>query len=195
MKKILLAVSILLLSSCAALEDFEPVSFTKSGNSLIMNGVIDSDVKIRLQKALAENPQTTNIVMQNVEGSVDDEANLEAARFVREKKLNTVIHSDSLIASGGTDFFLAGVNRTVEKGAKIGVHSWAGDGIDDPLTLSKSHPEHVKYLEYYEDMGIPSEFYWYTLKSAPSDDIHWMTLSEIKQYKVTTNHKLGSLEP
>jgi len=187
MQKIFLFVLTMFLMSCTHIDDYEPVSFEPSGNDLIMSGVIDSDVKVRLQTALNENPQVTNILMQYVEGSVDDEANLDAARFVREMKLNTTIKSDGLIASGGTDFFLAGVNRIVEKGAKIGVHSWAGDDIDDPLKLPRTHPEHKKYLEYYKDMGVPCEFYWYTLESAPAEDVHWMTLSEIKLYKVSTN--------
>ena len=124
--------------------------------------------------------------MQNVEGSVDDEANLNAAKLVRAKGLNTLIPSDGIVASGGTDFFLAGTKRTVEDGAKIGVHSWAGAGIDNAAMLPKSHPEHQKYLQYYEEMGIASEFYWYTLVSASSDDIHWMTPMEQKKYQLAT---------
>ena len=65
--------------------------------------------------------------MQNVQGSVDDEANIAAARLVRERGLNTLIPGSGMIASGGTDFFLAGVKRTVQPGAKIGVHSWTGN--------------------------------------------------------------------
>ncbi len=186
MKKLIIFACSLILSGCSTLDDYEPVNFKISGNTLIMNGVIDSDVKSKLQEALNMNPEVTSIVMENVEGSVDDEANLDAARFVRHKKLNTLIPSDGLVASGGTDFFLSGVKRTAQRGAKIGVHSWAGDGIENPNKLPKSHVEHQKYLQYYKEMGIPSGFYWYTLKSATSDDIHWMTPYEIKKYKITT---------
>ncbi len=70
-----------------------------------MNGVLDSDVKSKVKKALSMNPKITSIVMQNVEGSVDDEANLDTTRFVRKRKLNTFIPDNGLVASGGTDFF------------------------------------------------------------------------------------------
>ena len=33
-----------------------------------------------------------------------------------------------MIESGGVDYFLAGNQRIVASGAKIGVHSWAADG-------------------------------------------------------------------
>lgn len=187
MRRLILSASFIILSGCATLDDYEPVSFESSGDTLFMNGVIDSDVKIKLQKALRRNPRVTSITMENVEGSADDEANLEAARIVREKKLNTLVPSYGLIASGGTDFFLAGVKRTAEKGAKIGVHSWSGDDIKDARALPKDHIEHKRYLQYYKKMGIPSAFYWYTLEAAPSEGMHWMTPSEMKKYKITTD--------
>ncbi|MCW7553684.1 hypothetical protein NX722_13805 [Endozoicomonas gorgoniicola] len=186
MKKLIIFALSLALFGCNNLRDYEPVTFTVSDDTLIMNGVIDSNVKSKLQKALNASPKITSIVMENVEGSVDDEANLEAARLVRNHKLNTVIPSNGLVASGGTDFFLSGTNRTAQKGAKIGVHSWAGEGIEDPVKLPRNHIEHQKYLRYYKEMGIPDEFYWYTLESAPSNDMHWMTSSEIKKYNITT---------
>ncbi len=70
-----------------------------------MNRVIDSDVKSKVKKALNMNPKVTSIIMQNVEGSVDDEANLDAVRFVRKRKLNTFIPDYVLVASDWTDFF------------------------------------------------------------------------------------------
>ncbi|WP_152558771.1 COG3904 family protein [Endozoicomonas numazuensis] len=141
---------------------------------------------VKYEQLLNENPQATTIVMEYVEGSVDDEANLEAARLVRLNKLNTLVPGDGLIASGGTDFFLAGLKRTIKEGAQIGVHSWAGFGIDDASKLPRTDPEHQEHLQYYKEMGIPADFYWYTLEAAPSDDIHWMTQEEIKRYKVAT---------
>ncbi|UYM16599.1 COG3904 family protein [Endozoicomonas euniceicola] len=185
-KKIIVAFCALILFGCSAVLDYEPVTFNVTGDSIEMNGVIDSHIKSKLQRILNENPQVTTIVMQNVEGSVDDVANLEAARLVRKKGLNTHIPGNGLVTSGGTDFFLAGKKRTIEKGARIGVHSWGGFGVDDAAKLPKSDPEHQKYLQYYKEMGINSEFYWYTLNSAPNQDIHWMTPAEIKKYQITS---------
>lgn len=179
---------VLLVVGCADIEDsYEPASFKRDGNSLVMTGVIDSNIATTLEAALATHPDIHLIVLQNVEGSIDDEANLEAARIVRQYDLDTHVPADGMIASGGTDFFLAGVERTIEAGALIGVHAWGGDDIADAAALPDSHPEHQPYLRYYQDMGIPQSFYWYTLDAAPSEDIHWMTQAEIHRYQLTTN--------
>lgn len=185
-KQIFIFFVLLHLNGCAMLQGYEAANFTVHGNTAVMVGVIDSDIVDDLEQLLENNPQLKTIVMQDVEGSVDDEANLIAARIVRQRKLNTLVPSNGVIASGGTDFFLAGVNRTVQPGAEIGVHSWAGDGIEDAAQLPRTHPQHAEYLNYYKEMGIPSEFYWFTLKAAPSYDIHWMTEAQIKQYKITS---------
>lgn len=56
--------------------------------------------------------------MGTVDGSVDDESNLVAYKMVREAGLNTYLPSDGDIASGGVDFFIAGIERTVNSNNK-----------------------------------------------------------------------------
>ena len=76
--------------------------------------------------------------------------------MVREHGLRTMIPSDAVVASGGVDFFLAGVERTVGQCAKLGVHSWDDDAEDGSLILgnevSRDHPIHTMFLDYYEDV-------------------------------------------
>ncbi|MET4693996.1 hypothetical protein [Endozoicomonas lisbonensis] len=182
----------LVLAACYSLsqkDDYPPVTFTVKGRSAEMRGVIDNTILERLKRLMKEHPQVNRIVMVDVEGSVDDAANLEAARYVRYNKFNTLVPSDGVIASGGTDFFLAGVERTVSPGGRVGVHSW-GTGEDEEYRTAKdfpqNHPEHDKYLDYYRKMGIPADFYWYTLDAAPFDGIHWMDRTELKKYKLIT---------
>lgn len=50
------------------------------------------------------------------------------------------------LASGGVDFFLAGVNRAVEEGGMVGAHSWSqlgspdgGDPLQAHLAVPVSH--------------------------------------------------------
>ncbi len=40
-------------------------------------------------------------------------------------------------------------------------------------------------VDYYADMGIDEEFYWFTLDAASSDGIHWMTQDELSSYGLT----------
>lgn len=188
-KYFVLTISVFLFVACICKEldhdDYEIANFKVEGKNAYMSGVIDGKIKTTLEKMLEDNPQVETIVMLEVDGSVDDEANLQAARIVRERGLNTYIKSDGLIASGGTDFFLAGVKRTVEDGAKIGVHSWGDDEIGEGKDVPKNDPVHKEYLDYYKDMKIPSEFYWYTLEVASAKDIHWMTKEEQIKYKIS----------
>ncbi|WP_052056445.1 hypothetical protein [Colwellia psychrerythraea] len=95
--------------------------------------------------------------------------------------------TDGMVASGGTDMFLAGVNRTIEAGARLGVHSWSDGSGKVALDYPRDHQEHIKYLDYYSVMGIPADFYWYTLEAASAENIHWMTAQEIAQYGILTD--------
>ncbi|CAM2007322.1 COG3904 family protein [Acanthopleuribacter pedis] len=185
----LLACLILMLSLNACLSFHRQAVFFPEDQRLIMEGVIDSYTPKRLAEVLERNPQITTIVLLDVEGSVDDEANFVAARLVREKGLATHVPANGVIASGGTDFFLAGVKRTIEPGAQIGVHSWAegfGKAELQGGDLAKDHPDHQIYLEYYRDMNIPESFYWFTLEAAPAEGMHWMSREEMEQYGFLT---------
>ncbi len=173
-------------------EELRGATFEVSGAVAVMTGTIGASTPGRMLELLLEHPEVETIRMEDVPGSIDDEANLRAARWVRRFGLTTVVPAGGMVASGGTDFFLAGERRLVEGGARLGVHSWAGmegEGAD----VEEDHPEHQKYLDYYAEMGIPAEFYWYTLEAAPADDIHWMTEEEIERFAVATERPAESL--
>ena len=184
-KKIIPLFVVLFLSACVWLSGYKPADFRVTGDAAVMTGVIDSDIGARLEALFERHPGLRTIIMQNVEGSVDDTANLAAAKMVRERGLHTLVPADGVVASGGTDFFLAGVTRRVEPGAMIGVHSWSGPA-GEGATVPRDDPEHQKYLRYYLEMGIPVEFYWYTLRVAPSDEMHWMSKDEQRRYRIAT---------
>ena len=91
-KNIVLLFAILLFPACGLLFNYEPVRFTVSGgDAAVMTGVIDGNIVAELETLLDRHAQIRTIIMQTVEGSVDDEANIEAARLVRERGLNTLI--------------------------------------------------------------------------------------------------------
>ena len=165
--------------------DNTPVKFTVKGETAYMTGVITASTPATVLQLLFEHPEVTTIEMLTVPGSIDDVANLRASLYVHKFGLNTKLNANSSVASGGTDFFLAGRQRIVEKGAKIGVHSWGGGNVA-ATDVPKDDPAHEKYLNYYKIVGIPQAFYWYTLEAAPASDIHIMTEDEIKKYKIRT---------
>ena len=101
--------------------------------------------------------------------------------MIRNTQINTRVPSNGDIASGAVDFFIAGVQRDVVEGAKVGVHSWSDVVLEGDEVL-EGNPEHDMYLDFYAEMGIFSDFYWFTLDAGTSDCLHYMTQEELLQY-------------
>lgn len=163
-----------------------PVTFKIEDSKALMNGTIGPSTPFRVMELVFYHPEVDTIVMVDVPGSIDDDSSLRASQMVRAHRLNTHLRNDGEVASGGTDFFQAGVKRTCERGAKFGIHSWSefgAEGSDYP----RDSEEHKMYLDYCDEMGIPQSFYWYTLEVASADDIHWMTEEELDKYNMITS--------
>ncbi|MEM9630363.1 MAG: alpha/beta hydrolase [Pseudomonadota bacterium] len=182
--------SFLFISGCTAVAH-DPLTFIVANNQILVNGEVDRSAIRAFSEITAQNPDIKTLVLQNVGGSVDDEANLELGRMVRKAGFTTIVPSNGLVASGGTDLFLAGKKRVLEQGACVGVHSWGGDV--EGSELPRASQEHLPYLQYYEVMSIPAEFYWFTLNSASASEIHWMQQAETNRFNMTTDQapKLG----
>lgn len=171
------------LSGCE--DPYTPPTFTSDGDLIFLSGDIDDTALDALKEVIADNPQAKTLVLTYVGGSVDDEANLELAQEVRRLGLATVVPTGGLIASGGTDLFLAGTKRTLGQGACVGVHAWATDGYT-ARDIPGDDPEHQGYIDYFTFVGIDPEFYWYTLEAAPAEEMHWMSATEARQFDMAT---------
>lgn len=169
----------------------QSATFAVDGKRCFMTGVIGPRTPSRVLELICEHPEVKVIVMQDVPGSMDDSSNLRAARMIRKHGLATQVPSDGVIASGGVDFFLAGQTRSLQEGAKLGVHSW-GDGDFSGARFPREHPLHRPYLDFYRDMGVPTEFYWYTLEAAPPESVHWMTPAECQRFRVESPKSASS---
>ena len=170
----------------------EKARFEVRADQAHMNGVIGPSTPGRLLELIFEHPEVRTIVMHDAPGSMDDEANLRAARYLQRYGLHTHLPEDAVIASGGVDLFLAGVQRSAEAGARLGVHSWGGGPVA-AVDIPEDSAEHEFYLKFYRDIGIDEDFYWYTLESAPARGIHWMTHAEIEHFSVLTGEVPGNL--
>ena len=156
---------------------------------LLMQGTINSSTPTQLASVLNAYPGITTIVMLYCPGSSDDEANLPMARAVRARGINTHLTSSSDIASGCVDFFLAGSRRSMDRGAKIGVHSWYDD--DDRKSAAqypRDSPEHDLNRKSIEDMLASDAFYWFTINAAPANSMYYMSEQEITHYQLLTRH-------
>jgi len=178
--KLLFLLPLLPLAAClpGASDDYDPLAFAPQGDALVLTGVIDARALPAFAEAMDAYPETETLILQSVPGSADDDANLELARQVRALGLTTVVPSDGVVASGGTDLFLAGTMRQIGDGACIGVHSWGDSQIGAGSDVPREDPVHQLYLDYYREIGIDPEFYWFTLEAASVEDIHWMRVAE-----------------
>ncbi|WP_216599656.1 hypothetical protein [Vibrio sp. 03-59-1] len=173
-------------SSCSIpMDGDQPLSFTVEGDIAKVTGVVCDGTPSAFSKMLAANSNIKTLSLINIDGSADDDANLQLGRLIRQSGVTTSIGKTGHVASGGTDLFLAGTKRRLVEGARVGVHSWS-DGVNDGGTFPTSSPVHKPYLDYYQEMGIPASFYWFTLNVAASDEMHYMTSNEIEQYQLIT---------
>ena len=156
------------------------------GDLLFVKGVVNRRSALRVHKALLTAPDVGVVVLTHVPGSAHDPTNLELGLMLRQANYTTYLPSGGQVASGGTDLLLAGILRIVERGAKIGVHSWS-DGSATGDTFSREAEAHRIYLDYYRALAIDQEFYWFTLRAAPADGMHWMTDSEMAKFSVYTH--------
>gem|GEM_PF-1206047 len=158
-------------------------------NAFHINGELGTQTYQQLKDAIAAHPTIKTVVLGKVNGSVNDAVNMHTGRILREAGLNTKVLKNSSIASGGVDLFCAGKERIVEKGAKIGIHSWCCVNDLTAIELPKEHPAHQYQLAYFkmclgEEMG--PKFYFHTLSAAPFDGVHWMSDSAIQKWTVST---------
>lgn len=163
----------------------------RGGRYMFMEGTINSSTPDAMARLFERNPGVEVIVMTNVPGSADDEANLYISLVIHELGLWTYVPSQGEIASGGTDMFLAGERRILHPDSRVGVHSFSFDDDDgNPVSgadLPLDDEIHQFYLDYYRDIGIDEDFYWFTLRAASADDIHYLTATEKKRYHLYTD--------
>ncbi len=154
-----------------------------------MNGDMGSRVDDQFEKLIESFPNIGKIVMEDCPGSRNDEEMFKAALKLHSLNINTHLPNYAKIQSGAVDFYLSGVVRTLDDGAKIGVHSWS-DGTNSATDYPEGHNEHEIYLDFYESIGFSTQeaedFYFFTINAASPSGIHWMTEQEIMDYNFVT---------
>jgi hypothetical protein len=167
-----------------------PVAFEVVDDVAVMSGTIGADFVHRVCDLTAANPAVAEIEMFDVPGSSTPEnESLEGGLVLRAQGLDTFLPADGIVESGGVDVFLAGNERSVADGGCLGVHSTEFDFGDGPVAaadLPRDDPEHAPYLEYFATIGIPADFYWFTLEVAPPDGVHYLTPAEMERFDVVT---------
>ncbi len=164
-------------------------SVQENETTVIADGVIRTRSLDDFNDMISRYPNIDRIVMHDMPGSADDDANVEIGRAVYQAQIDMHIEDGYDIASGAVDLFLAGRVRTKGQNTRFGVHAWA-DGNSSATDYPEDSEEHDLIINYYKDIGMTEEeartFYFYTIYAAPAEDIHWMTDAEVEQYNMLT---------
>ena len=167
-------------------QDFKSL-WTIKDDGVYIEGLLGAYTPIMFDELQKKNPPQKKMILGNIPGSLDDDVVMPTIMRIYDAGYATHLTATSHVTSGGTDFFTAGVKRTFESGAKVGIHSW-DDGMEggkEGKDYPKDSDEHKKYLDQYRHTGIADEFYWMTLESAPADGMYYLTDDEIRKYLVT----------
>ncbi len=164
----------------------------------VKGGIVDATLQdFRKMLKAYPNLKTLNMVDvpgSSVSGDKNTDSALELGRLVYKNNINTHLVDNGFVASGGTDLLASGKKVSVGKNPKIGVHSWSGgldgnpDGTAWDIKDDENHIEHQKYLRYFQDIGFSAQkakdFYFFTIRSAKAEDVHYMTREEINNYLI-----------
>lgn len=147
-------------------------------------GFADGRSQNTVDKLVSDHPDVDTLVFVAMPGTRDLASNYHLARSIRRAGLNTELRSDSRIASGAVDLFLAGSTRTVACGAMIGVHAWGMGGYDAQDAWWDNYRSTSR--GFLADMGIDPDFYDFTTQAAGTESIHWLSVDEINRWRVAT---------
>lgn len=151
-----------------------------------VNGTLGTSTYVQMMSLINDHPEVKTLVLQEIDGSVNDAINMHTGRLVRNAQLTTRVSADGDINSGGVDLFAAGFERIYKTGGKLGVHSWCcGENNIPANELERDDPAHGAQLTYFREMlgqDLGPEFYFFTLDAAPFETVHVMTQEELDKF-------------
>lgn len=196
-QQIIAAVLVAIVLSVATHKAIQPdvglLKFDVKGNVAYGYGGTDERSVGVVKKLLDENPQVDTLVLKKMPGTQNADMNLRIARRIRKEGLKTHLESNSFIASGAVDLFLAGVERTMECGALIGVHTSyflaeggfvRGEAFYPAKTGYDGYERSAK--RFLADMGIDPLFYDFTRNAAKPEELYYLTPADIERFGILT---------
>jgi len=149
-------------------------------------GGTDADSFLDVKRQLDANPQIDTIVLKHVPGTTHLGENTRIAQMIRARGINTRLETNSFIASGGVDLFLAGQERSMECGARIGVHSWQDQNGESPRTLGHD-PIETRMGRFHASLDVDPEFYSFARDAAPHQALYFLTRKDMERFNLLTD--------
>ncbi|MEM7729989.1 MAG: hypothetical protein AAF311_12065 [Pseudomonadota bacterium] len=164
--------------------DPDLLSFEVEATHAYGYGYTDGRSETAVRRLLRDHPEVDTLVFMDMPGTRDVTSNYRLARTIRAAGLATELRPGSRIASGAVDLFLAGTERRVACGAKVGVHAWGGSGFDAQDAVWDNHRAYSR--DFLSDMGVNPDFYDFRTQAAGTEAMHWMSPAEIEHWGVAT---------
>lgn len=149
-------------------------------------GGTDKDSFNDVRRQLDANPQLRTIVLKHVPGTTHLGENTRIAQMIRARGLNTHLERTSFIASGGVDLFLAGQDRTMDCGARIGVHSWKGENGDTPRKLGYD-PIEERMEAFHSTLDVDPDFYQFARDAAPHSSLYFLSKTDLERFNILSD--------
>jgi len=149
-------------------------------------GGTDANSFADVRRQLDANPQIDTIVLKHVPGTTHLGENTRIASMIRARGINTHLERNSFIASGGVDLFLAGQTRTMQCGARIGVHSWQDSAGESPRTLGHD-PLEIDMERFHASLDIDPEFYAFARDAAPHQALYYLSRKDLERFNLLTD--------
>lgn len=157
-------------------------------NSVFLSGTITESSAANITSLLKSYPNTTTINMGDVNGATSHEAAFEAARIVRSNNLDIHVVDNSTVRKEATNFMLGGINRTKGENVRIGVSAWVNDQGMEATEFGFGDPAHLPWINFYQEMQftftLASDFYFFSINGAPSNDILFMTEDQLNTFDI-----------
>ncbi len=148
-------------------------------------GITDRATLDHFNAMIADFPDIDQLNFVNAGGTVNDVSNLKLGRIIRASGISTHVPGHGSARSGAVELFLAGVRRTMERGARFAVHSWRDNQGRSPRNFDQHDPVNQLYLAFYMEMGMSHDkahaFYDMT-NSVPHSEALWFGPEEMRQW-------------
>ena len=153
----------------------EGYSVVVEGDQIVVNGSFAWGLLDKTASLLAQNGQIQTAVVDGPGGHVGVGTRLGA--MIKARNLDTL--TTKLCASACTDAFVAGKNRYLRKGAKLGFHSVGGDS---PLAIEIGKK---RTIEHWRAAGLTEDFIARVFET-PADSVWYPTYDELLGANVIT---------
>jgi hypothetical protein len=148
-------------------------------------GATDSTILEHFRQMMHDFPDIDQLNLIDAVGTIDDIANLKLARILRTSGMSTHVPAHGSARSGAVELFLAGVRRTMERGARFAVHGWRDHLGRSPKDFGEHDPVNEMYLKFYEEIGMShdkSHAFYNMTNSVPDSDAMWFGPEEMSYW-------------